>query len=278
MHVYLSYASAQTATARIVRRALAGHGVEVWPNGDSGRMERDVAIRGASAFIAIVSNAYLRSKLSKDEMALVQQASTPVAALIAEQDGDVDWSKEVIALAKPLVISLTENGYRQLLEMPCIPSSRPFSAELVPGGAVAAEKRSLSKPTSSRKDVFISYVEEDTDDAAALRRPFEQNTISYWDFKATTRRYDKILRHELQEAIENSRILVAIQSDHYDASPWTNDEYSFAEQLNLPVLLVRFRHRRPKLLGAGRLIIDCIENRQRGMDQIVKSIRDILSD
>jgi hypothetical protein len=277
MHVYLSYASAQTATARVVRRALAGHGVEVWPNGDSGRLERDAAIRAASAFVAIVSNAFLRSKLSKDELALVRQVATPVAAVLAEDNIDTDDSKDVMALAQSPIISLSENGMQQLIELPCIPRTRPYSAELVPGGAVHEARRPLARSAPNRKDVFISYVEEDADDAAALRHAFAQNGISFWDFKAAVRRYDKILRHELQEAIENCRVLVAIQSDHYDASPWTNDEYSFAEQLNLPVLLVRFRHRRPKLLGASRTIIDCIESRKRGLDQVIQSVRQVLA-
>ncbi len=281
MHVYLSYTTAQKAIARTVRKALAAHGVEVWPDGDSGRKERYAAIHDASAFVAIVSAAYLSSQLTHQELAVVRQARKPVAAVVAEQDFDIESSEELQTLIQPPVISLAREGYRQLVEMPCIPSTRPFSADRLPiNGAIEASQRTRRpRPAFEKKDVFISYAMEDFSDAAAIRSALVERSISYWDFKATARRYDKPLIDELEQALEQCRVFVAILSDPYHDSDWSCREFCYAmdQEVNLPILAVRFRPHRPRFMSSGRTVIDCITSKQQGLYQLGEAVSRLLT-
>jgi hypothetical protein len=142
------------------------------------------------------------------------------------------------------------------------------SFSMVPEPDILIDQES---PTQKR-DVFISLSSRDNNDVEKIRDAFRRAKVTWWDYAAAARRFDQRLDREIEQAIVNCGIFVAVQSNNYEDSYFAINEYEFARAIGKPILHIQFQVMRPTMRSANKVFIDCIKDPAEGLRQLLQAV------
>jgi hypothetical protein len=249
--IFISFAPRDLEDALRCRDLLLEDGESVWvPTQDykigKGRVQ---AIKDSSKFVLVASPLGRQSRLCKLEKAIAIHHNIP--CYLYDSD-DISISPDI----EPITSSAKQSD---LLSW----NSNP---------KLHVPMNDLQSTDNSMRDVFLSFASTDEEDVKTIRSAFQNADIQWWDFISSDRQFDMRISQEIEKAISNSQVFLAVQSAHYENSGMCKDEYEYAVALRKRILHVQFKPMRPTLRTAGRPYIDCLNKREEGLEKIVDAV------
>jgi hypothetical protein len=125
----------------------------------------------------------------------------------------------------------------------------------------------------SKGYVFISYAEGDFDFVERLRDFLSEHNYGYWDYSESDRNYHTQFVRELESIINDAVATLSVLSEAWKDSKWTIREYFYAEEIGIPVFLLKAKEMKPSLAIAGSPYIDFVSNINSGFQKLDKELK-----
>jgi hypothetical protein len=139
--------------------------------------------------------------------------------------------------------------------------------ERVRGAAPVAEQ-----PDQAKGYAFISYASEDAEFVLQLKEFLGQRGYAFWDFLQSQRDYQRDFTLELEERIAKAACALCVVSPDWKKSTTALQELHFAEEVRVPVFVLKARPLGPTLALAGRTFIDFTASRSDGFARLADAM------
>lgn len=293
-YVFVSYSRWDRRSTSLIDRVLNGlryANVPLWlapdsvPTGVDWHGAIDQAIEGAAAHLVFVSKRYPRAHGMQSEIEKMKGHDIPQIVLLLDvQAVDVLPSDLTSVNAVSLYSVTTEQDFTAaILEIllalpPAVRGDQQAIAELETTAeeAASAVQNTSDAPIIKPKSmgyVFISYAEEDTTFVVRLRDFLRARGYGYWDYQENERDYNALLDTELENVIQNATAVISVVSPAWSASKWTKREYLYAEDIGLPIFVVRIAKTDPSIILAGVTYIDFVREEAAGFTRLDGELR-----
>jgi hypothetical protein len=267
-HVFISYSRHDREFADRLVHDLSAAGVKTWRDidnlvpGVAWEDEIRRAIDAAGAVLVVLTPNFLASEWVLLELEIVQKRvidSIPLIPILYKSV-DVDTIPRLIANIQWADFATSyDRGLESLLESlraHRLLHSQPFDT-----------------PTpKSRGYFFISYAEEDTSFVSELRDFMAERGYGYFDWQLSDRNYHTQFALELEAKIREASATLSIISPDWKNSKWTLREYSFSEDIGVPIFVLRVRPVEPTLLISGVPYLDFTRDRRDGFKMLDREL------
>ncbi len=217
------------------------------------------AIKSATSFLFICSQASVRSNLVRAEILAAQRAEVPIYLIAIDKFGiNVDTKSTPIAERLDFT-----NNYEEAL------------GNLVNAlvGPPPSAKFDITDPSSEGTYIFLSYCAEDTPFMTEVKEYLNRKGYPYWEYQESSRDYHTNLNMELEDVMRGAKLTLAILSPDWKKSEWTMKELAFSKEIGTPVLLLRFKDMGPTLAVSGIPYIDFVDDREKGYASLDKELK-----
>ncbi len=239
-HVYISYASQNTAIAAAICTQLEASGIRCWiaprdiAAGKSYGEEILRAVKSSEAVVVLLSESSDQSQHMAYELQVASVARVPIVPVALDDHvpsksqlsyflGRLAFinakSAATSDLASTLAEALAKRGIRRSNQLPI-------------------SQRSVDHPQKNSGYVFLSYSSQDRDFIEKLRDVFRRQNYAYWDYTESDRDYHNSLYRELEQRIEESVAFVCVVSDSWRDSKWPAAEFLYAQEARIPVFVL----------------------------------------
>ena len=132
---------------------------------------------------------------------------------------------------------------------------------------------SASNVIEAKNYIFLSYTADDTPYMEQVKEFLSKNNYTYWEYQESSRDYHTDLNLELEDVLRNATAMLSILSPEWKKSKWAMKEFSFAQEIGIPVVLLRFQDMGPTLATAGIPYIDFVGDKSKGFIALEKELR-----
>lgn len=263
-YLYISYSRRDKLIVDQFVAALSSRGLPVWQDineispGENWQEAIESGIESASALLYFISANSSKSLWMQQEIAAFIERDLPIIPVMIDEVGtkgippalqSIQWLdlKNGIDTAADVVVKLLSEN-------------------------IHVEATSEKPEQKSKGYVFLSYTEEDFDFAVKLREFLKQRGYAYWDYEESKRDYHGQLFLELESVILDSAAVLSVLSEAWKRSKWTVREYFFAEEVEVPIFLLKAKPMGPTLAVAGAPYIDFVNSSERGFDKLDRAL------
>lgn len=268
-YVYIGYSRQDANFVDRLSKDLQASGIDVWRDveqiaaGADWREAVRKGFEGAESYLFVASAHSTSSQFLLVEMHDFLATGKRTIPLILD---DTALAALPTRLRKLQAISFRQDYRRSLGEL----------VASLGGTTTAARPASDPAPPPPQKSkgyVFLSYAKEDVAFVRQLRAFLKEHGYGYWDYSENDRDYHTHLSQELEEVICGAAAMVSVLSPAWKASRWTRKEYSFSEDVGVPVFLVRAAIIGPTLAISGIPYIDFVDDPARGFQMLHSELR-----
>jgi TIR domain len=226
-------------------------------------------VRSARVFIAALAGESLRGSSIFYGIGIAQSGRVPVVVVGADP-GPLSLRGPMLGeIPEENIFLRTSSGFPTNLE------TRIRELVLVAPGLGSSVKPNVKASTF---DVFLSYTAADGKYAEEFLTFLRQYNVRFWDFGTNPREYDVDFGEEVENAIRQSKVFVAVITPNWRHSQWTQDEFKFARRLGRKPVLLEFEETGPVLVLSSLTSIDCRTSRSNGFHKMLRRLDELLTE